>query len=195
MPGQLPGFGYGGIRLDKLCLEADGVPLARQFGVADPCPGEPQALMVRYEIVPPHDEHAGRKGERRALLDEQGCLVETFLIAVPEERPLVRVLKATYGHPLGSRRGRGAFEVTEMLQVHVPPQTALPSPALWLPVVPREPVASQPSSIPTAGEDRRDEWAVPGDGPQVTCRVGERQGIPHFRTCLAPLTRRPTVRT
>jgi len=81
--------------------------------LGDPCPGTPKQLRLRYEIN-------GRRAERLAVESEPGFLAQELLVrAVAGQRPKLVVRKATYGHPRGVIRGRGAFDVTEYLQARV----------------------------------------------------------------------------
>jgi hypothetical protein len=43
-------------------------------------------------------------------------LLAPLSLKTPSKPPLVKVGPATYGHPLGAKRGRGAFAVSEQLQ-------------------------------------------------------------------------------
>ena len=88
----------------------------------DPARGSEKVLMVRYELIDSNSadwEKTGTRGELRTAVNANGTLPLTFRLANPTRPPLVRVGKATYGHPLGAKRGRGAFDVTEALQGRV----------------------------------------------------------------------------
>jgi hypothetical protein len=59
---------------------------------------------------------AGIKAEVKLRVEADGLSKRDFFIKTPAKEPLVKVNKAQFGHPLGGRRGRGAFDVTEILQ-------------------------------------------------------------------------------
>ena len=66
-----------------------------------------EVLRVRYMI-------RGRKGEVTAHEVRPGHFEETFMVAVPHGDTLLYIKHATYGHPRGVIKGRGAFDVTEV---------------------------------------------------------------------------------
>ena len=82
--------------------------LHKTFG--DPAPGCAKVLRVRYVI-------RGVRGEVYALEERPGHLSAPFLVAAPHGDTLLFVKHATYGHPRGMIKGRGAFNITELVQV------------------------------------------------------------------------------
>merc|ERR1711865_524484 len=50
---------------------------------------------------------------------EPGFLSEILHLRLTGKKPKLRLFKGTYGHPRGPIRGRGAFDVTEMLQARI----------------------------------------------------------------------------
>lgn len=86
--------------------------LARMFG-ADPAYGARKVVKVRYLMD-------GRRGELTAW--EGGYerhLAEDLYILATKAMPLITIVRAVYGHPLGVIKGRGAFDVTDVLQSRV----------------------------------------------------------------------------
>ena len=64
-------------------------------------------------------EGSATRAEVRLRVGPDGRLAAPLALATPTRPPLVKVGRATYGHPLGAKRGRGAFDVTEVLQGRV----------------------------------------------------------------------------
>ena len=76
-------------------------------------PARGSRLRLRYAIQ-------GRRAERLVTESEPGFLAQDVLVQAARGRqPRLVVRKATYGHPHGVIRGRGAFDVTEFLQARV----------------------------------------------------------------------------
>jgi hypothetical protein len=92
-----------------LVLKAD-TPITRLFG--DPCEGVPKVLKMRYALI-------GRRAECFVHENEAGILESSLNIQIPKTKPRLIVAKAMYGHPHGVVRGRGAFDVTEILQARI----------------------------------------------------------------------------
>ena len=82
--------------------------LHKTFG--DPAPGCAKVLRVRYVI-------RGVRGEVYALEERPGHLSAPFMVAAPHGDTLLFVKHATYGHPRGMIKGRGGFNITELVQV------------------------------------------------------------------------------
>lgn len=99
------------VQHERLCvLTSDN--LERLFGT-DPCPRQRKVLRIRYAID-------GRRGEVAAFESTGSCHLQKDLYLVRSRTmPLMTILKATYGHPRGVIKGRGAFDVTETLQYRV----------------------------------------------------------------------------
>jgi hypothetical protein len=79
-------------------------------------------MLIRYELISPNSldwVKSGTKAEVRCALPEDGVLTKLFKIASPSRSPLVKIGRARFGHPLGGKNGRGAFDVTEFIQVCV----------------------------------------------------------------------------
>ena len=93
----------------------------RKFFNSDPCPGTIKTLLIRYESVPGQIHAASRRyrGEVRLMEEREGFLAEEFSINVPVHDPTLLIHKANYGHPCGSTRGRGSFDVKEVVQSRV----------------------------------------------------------------------------
>lgn len=97
---------------ERLCV-LTGDNLGRLFGT-DPCPEQRKVLRIRYAID-------GRRGEVAAFESAKTPLhlqKDLYLVRL-RTMPLMTILKATYGHPRGVIKGRGAFDVTETLQYRV----------------------------------------------------------------------------
>ena len=78
-----------------------------------PCPGECKAIRVRFMIE-------GRRSETICHEDKEFHLKAPGLyIVVPKSPPTLFISNCTYGHPRGLIKGRGAFDVTEILQSRV----------------------------------------------------------------------------
>mmetsp|Transcript_7656 Transcript_7656/g.17496 ORF Transcript_7656/g.17496 Transcript_7656/m.17496 type:complete len:1090 (-) Transcript_7656:8-3277(-) len=86
----------------------------------DPHPGEPKLLRIRYELVNVNSatwQSTATQGEVRVSVPADGVLTQGFTVANPTgAAAMVKVGLATFGHPLGARKGRGAFDVSEQLQ-------------------------------------------------------------------------------
>jgi hypothetical protein len=79
-------------------------------------------MLIRYELISPNSldwVKSGTKAEVRCALPQDGVLTKLFKIASPSRSPLVKIGRARFGHPLGGKNGRGAFDVTEFIQVCV----------------------------------------------------------------------------
>ena len=86
--------------------------LARLLG-GDPARGHRKVLKLRYLLD-------GRRGELTAWEGGWEChLAEDLYIIGSKSKPLITVVRAIYGHPLGVIKGRGAFDVTDVLQARV----------------------------------------------------------------------------
>ncbi|KAJ8601585.1 hypothetical protein CTAYLR_005246 [Chrysophaeum taylorii] len=87
--------------------------LGKLFGV-DPCPRRRKALRLRYAIN-------GRRGEVVAFESDRPFHLSrnVQLLASRSMMPLLSIEKATYGHPRGSIKGRGSFDVRDALQYRV----------------------------------------------------------------------------
>jgi hypothetical protein len=78
-----------------------------------PCPGVLKSLRVRFYIE-------GRRSEMVAYEDKEFHLAEPgLMILVPKKPPTLILHSCSYGHPRGIIKGRGAFDVTEVLQARV----------------------------------------------------------------------------
>ena len=82
-------------------------------GKDNPCPGVLKTVRVRFQID-------GRRSEVLAHEDEEFHLASPGLyIVVPRQPPTLVLGSCIYGHPRGLNKGRGAFDVTEILQARV----------------------------------------------------------------------------
>jgi hypothetical protein len=96
-----------------------GTILHELLGVDDPCRGHMKVLKVRYELIPAHSvdwRKTASRAETRRSVASDGSLSERLKIGTPTHPPLVKIKFGRWGHPLGGRRGRGSFDVTEALQ-------------------------------------------------------------------------------
>lgn len=91
-----------------LCiLTSDNLGLL--FG-SDPCPRHRKVLKIRYVLH-------GRRGEVAASESNRPFhLQKDIRILASKTTPLMTILRATWGHPRGVIKGRGAFDVKDALQ-------------------------------------------------------------------------------
>lgn len=96
---------------ERLCILAE-CNLYRVFGV-DPCPQQRKALKIRYLL-------RGHRGEVLAYESDRPFHLEKDLYLLASRTlPLISIVRATWGHPRGVVKGRGAFDVKEALQYRI----------------------------------------------------------------------------
>ena len=78
-----------------------------------PCPGELKTIRVRFQIGKRRSEVLAHEAKEFHLA------APGMLIVVPKVPPTLVLGPCTYGHPRGLNKGRGAFDVTEILQARV----------------------------------------------------------------------------
>ena len=78
-----------------------------------PCSGR-KCLRVRFLIEGRKSETIAHEGRIEFHLGDLG-----LFIVVPKSPPTLILGKCWYGHPRGLIKGRGAFDVTEILQARV----------------------------------------------------------------------------
>ncbi|GMH85104.1 hypothetical protein TrST_g2760 [Triparma strigata] len=88
--------------------------LLKYFGLKhSPCGGK-KCIRVRFLIEGRRSETIAFEGSHENRLDNVG-----LFIVVPKSPPTLILGKCWYGHPRGLIKGRGAFDVTEILQARV----------------------------------------------------------------------------
>ncbi|GMH63890.1 hypothetical protein TL16_g03829 [Triparma laevis f. inornata] len=88
--------------------------LLKYFGLKQgPCGGK-KCIRVRFLIEGRRSETIAFEGSHEFHLDNVG-----LFIVVPKSPPTLILGKCWYGHPRGLIKGRGAFDVTEILQARV----------------------------------------------------------------------------
>jgi hypothetical protein len=108
------------------CMDTD---MRKLFG--DPCPGVKKAIRFRYEM--PLGMFGQRRGEIFIKEREDGFLSQVLHVESKKEPPRLIIQKAIYGHPRGPTNGRGAFDVTEQIQVGSSRPSSMPAQPTLIP--------------------------------------------------------------